>query len=37
MNKNYSAAKYDNLMELMFWQFAFNLKKGGKILEVVPV
>ena len=26
-----------NLIDLMFRQFAFNLKKGAKILEVLPV
>ena len=26
-----------NLIDLMFRQFAFNLKKGVKILEVLPV
>jgi len=28
---------FKNLMDLMFRQFAFNLKKGAKILEVLPV
>lgn len=28
---------FKNLMDLMFRQFAFNLKKGAKILEVIPV
>jgi len=26
-----------NQIDLMFRQFAFNLKKGAKILEVLPV
>ena len=26
-----------NTMDVMFRQFAFNLKKGAKILEVLPV
>jgi len=28
---------FKNLMDLMFRQFAFNLKKGAKILGVIPV
>ena len=28
---------FKNLMDLMFRQFAFNLKKGAKIIEVLPV
>jgi hypothetical protein len=26
-----------NTIDIMFRQFAFNLKKGAKILEVLPV
>ncbi len=26
-----------NLIDIMFRQFAFNLRKGAKILEVIPV
>jgi IS5 family transposase len=28
---------FKNLMDLMFRQFAFNLKKGARILQTIPV